>query len=113
MGIEMPKFESQEAPSAFAESEEIIARIAEDMKKVNPENLGIISQNLLAEVAKQLAKTETNQGVEYAREIAGLLFEDFGARQFIGDFEKNEEMKRLTLEYLEQYAHPELKKEAA
>jgi len=102
--MKFEKFPSEEkqqetvVESPSPEVGEVARRLTEVAHgEVNPEHVGIIGQNMSAEVARALAAAEENpgKGVGYAVELAGQLQEHITLTNeyFPDDAERNEKVK--------------------
>lgn len=109
VGVEVP----------FAESTEVAERLVEKAhdKEINPDSVGIISHNMSAEVLKALNAAEENpkKGIDYAVDLARQLKERimFSNEYFPDDAEKNESVKKASLECIEEYLEAKEYKNAA
>lgn len=71
-----------------------------ETEKINPENVGIISQNFGAEIATAVALAESSRGKSEAKKLAQYLKDDLetGMRDLVGS-----EIAQPVLEYLRDY----------
>ncbi len=99
IGVEIP----------FMEANEVAKRLVEKAhnKEINPDNVGIISHNMSAEIAKALEAAEANpeKGVAYAVDLACQLKEHItlSNEYFPDDADKNGLVKEASLEYIDKY----------
>ncbi|MEK7630305.1 MAG: hypothetical protein AAB432_02920 [Patescibacteria group bacterium] len=87
----------------FKEAEMILEEVKQKIgAESNLGNIGIVSQDILAIVDRNVQKDETLFGTDYAKEVAGNLLDALEKQNLItSDFEKNKEITAATIEYLQ------------
>ncbi len=96
---------SQEQPNAADVSGAILDRfIEENRSAISMGNFGIVSQNLLGEISRELAIAEKSRGLKFSKELARYLEDDFDSyRSELDVPEGDEDFKASARDFLRAY----------